>query len=95
MTEFVWRHCADIYQIVLWSILRSALHPLPTQAFADKVCGVNHTEYDKANHNVVSNASCTTNCLAPIVHVLLKAQFLLNLDEQFELETGNLVWPKA
>eukprot|EP00434_Breviolum_minutum_P016709 symbB.v1.2.014732.t1/scaffold1082.1/size139405/9 len=36
------------------------------------VCGVNHTEYDKANHNVVSNASCTTNCLAPIVHVLLK-----------------------
>ncbi|CAK9013616.1 unnamed protein product, partial [Durusdinium trenchii] len=36
------------------------------------VCGVNHTEYDKANHNVVSNASCTTNCLAPVVHVLLK-----------------------
>ena len=34
---------------------------------------MNHTEYDKANHNVVSNASCTTNCLAPIVHVLLKA----------------------
>ena len=33
---------------------------------------MNHTEYDKANHNVVSNASCTTNCLAPIVHVLLK-----------------------
>ena len=26
----------------------------------------------EANHNVVSNASCTTNCLAPIVHVLLK-----------------------
>jgi glyceraldehyde 3-phosphate dehydrogenase len=33
---------------------------------------VNHSEYDKANHNVVSNASCTTNCLAPVVHVLLK-----------------------
>ena len=33
---------------------------------------MNHTEYDKANHNVVSNASCTTNCLAPVVHVLLK-----------------------
>ena len=73
--EFVWRHCADISQIE---------HPLPTEAFADKVCGVNHTEYDKANHNVVSNASCTTNCLAPIVHVLLKAQFRLKLDEQFE-----------
>merc|ERR1719476_893545 len=36
------------------------------------VMGVNHTEYDKAAHDVVSNASCTTNCLAPIVHVLLK-----------------------
>ncbi|CAE7573103.1 unnamed protein product [Symbiodinium natans] len=36
------------------------------------VMGVNHTEYDKANHHVVSNASCTTNCLAPICHVLLK-----------------------
>merc|ERR1719235_1162817 len=36
------------------------------------VMGVNHTEYDKAAHDVVSNASCTTNCLAPIVHVLMK-----------------------
>jgi len=36
------------------------------------VMGVNHTEYDPAAHNVVSNASCTTNCLAPLVHVLLK-----------------------
>merc|ERR1719221_193251 len=36
------------------------------------VMGVNHTEYDKATHDVVSNASCTTNCLAPICHVLLK-----------------------
>jgi len=36
------------------------------------VMGVNHTEYDKAAHDVVSNASCTTNCLAPVCHVLLK-----------------------
>merc|ERR1719386_402698 len=36
------------------------------------VCGVNHTEYDKASMDVVSNASCTTNCLAPLVHVIMK-----------------------
>merc|ERR1719476_283007 len=36
------------------------------------VMGVNHTEYNKATMHVVSNASCTTNCLAPLVHVLLK-----------------------
>ncbi len=34
------------------------------------VMGVNHHTYDPARHVVVSNASCTTNCLAPVVHVL-------------------------
>jgi glyceraldehyde 3-phosphate dehydrogenase len=44
------------------------------------VIGVNDNEYDAAKHTIVSNASCTTNCLAPVVHVLLK--------EGIGIETG-------
>lgn len=44
------------------------------------VMGVNENEYDPSKHNIVSNASCTTNCLAPLVHVLLK--------EGIGIETG-------
>jgi glyceraldehyde 3-phosphate dehydrogenase len=44
------------------------------------VMGVNEGEYDAAKHPIVSNASCTTNCLAPLVHVLLK--------EGIGIETG-------
>ena len=44
------------------------------------VLGVNDEEYDPKKHHIVSNASCTTNCLAPLVHVLFK--------EGIGIETG-------
>jgi glyceraldehyde 3-phosphate dehydrogenase len=43
------------------------------------VYGVNHQDYDPARHHVVSNASCTTNCLAPVVKVL---------NDEFGIEYG-------
>ncbi|MFC1833899.1 type I glyceraldehyde-3-phosphate dehydrogenase [Thermodesulfobacteriota bacterium] len=43
------------------------------------VLGVNDDSYDPLNHNVVSNASCTTNCLAPVAKVLF---------DQFGVEKG-------
>lgn len=43
------------------------------------VVGINHEDYDPANHNIVSNASCTTNCLAPVAKVL---------NERFGIEQG-------
>jgi glyceraldehyde 3-phosphate dehydrogenase len=46
------------------------------------VLGVNDDKLDLSKHSIISNASCTTNCLAPLVHVLLK--------EGFGLEEGLL-----
>ena len=45
------------------------------------VLGVNHNQYDPANHHIISNASCTTNCFAPVTKVL---------DENFGIKYGQM-----
>ena len=48
-------------------------------ADATFVYGINHTDFDRSKHKVVSNASCTTNCFVPMVKVL---------DDAFGIENG-------
>jgi glyceraldehyde 3-phosphate dehydrogenase len=56
----------------------------PAEKGADitMVYGINHESYDPAKHHVVSNASCTTNCLAPLAKVL---------NEKFGIEHGTMM----
>jgi len=59
---------------------RKVIISAPAKGADLTVCyGVNHETYDAAKHDVISNASCTTNCLAPVAKVL---------HEQFRIKRG-------
>lgn len=68
--EKSWGHLeAGAKKVIISAPAKSADESKKIKTF---VMGVNENEYDAKEHHVVSNASCTTNCLAPIVHVLMK-----------------------
>jgi glyceraldehyde 3-phosphate dehydrogenase len=55
---------------------RRVLITAPAKGEDITICmGVNHEKYEPSKHRIISNASCTTNCLAPVVYVLLKEGF--------------------
>ena len=65
---------------------KKVLISAPGQCDASIVLGVNEEVYDPSKHNIVSMASCTTNCLAPIAYILAKA---------FGIEKGFMVTTHA
>ncbi len=68
--EKAWGHLeAGAKKVIISAPAKSADE---TKKIPTLVMGVNEGKYDPAKNDVVSNASCTTNCLAPLVHVLLK-----------------------
>ena len=58
---------AGAKKVIISAPAKAKDHKIPTF-----VMGVNNEKYNPAEDKVVSNASCTTNCLAPVVHVLMK-----------------------
>jgi glyceraldehyde 3-phosphate dehydrogenase len=68
---------AGAKKVIVSAPAKSKSEEKPIKTF---VMGVNEKDYDPSKHHVVSNASCTTNCLAPVVHVIMK--------EGIGIETG-------
>ena len=63
---------ANVAKVHLGSTVKKVIISAPaTNEDITLVLGVNEEKYDPAKHNIISNASCTTNCLAPVVKVML------------------------
>ncbi len=63
---------ANVAKAHLGSTVKKVIISAPaTNEDITLVLGVNQDKYDPAKHNIISNASCTTNCLAPVVKVLI------------------------
>lgn len=60
----------DALQAYLDQGVKKVLVAAPTEGALNVVYGVNHDRYDASRHHVITAASCTTNCLAPLVKVM-------------------------
>ena len=68
--EKAWGHLeAGAKKVIISAPAKSADETKKIPTF---VMGVNQDKYDASKHDVVSNASCTTNCITPLVHVIMK-----------------------
>jgi glyceraldehyde 3-phosphate dehydrogenase len=72
---------ADARKHIRGTVKKVIISAPATDPDATFVLGVNHKTYDPAKHHVVSNASCTTNCLAPVAKVL---------NETFKIVAGTM-----
>jgi glyceraldehyde 3-phosphate dehydrogenase len=69
-SEKAWGHLeAGAKKVIISAPAKSADETKKIPTF---VMGVNQDKYDASKHDVVSNASCTTNCITPLVHVIMK-----------------------